>query len=391
MMSGGLRSRLILSLRGRRTRDVPRPPLDAVVRAGTDDADRVLLIGSGPAVGWGVLTHEVALAGHLARQASKALGFGVEVVVHAETRMTASGLAAKLETVDDLSSYSAVVFTVGVNDALVGTGPGAWTASLQDALRVCEAHGVDPAQVVVMQIQSVASIPVYSARVGRRADAHGVHLNAATARLFPSPERGRVAALSDPGPRPDRYRDSSVYAQWATDIAPAVIDVLRMNRPTRGPGHPGSRARTLESLGLSGPTSDPAITSLLADVAGRLRATFAAFVVVDEDGTERFVATHGFESEPSSSGIVRFAVRSAGPFVVYDAHKDRRMTSRRALADPELRFFAAMPVQAPSGETIGALGIADGSPRTAADVDITVLRDAARKLQTHLRVTSARL
>jgi hypothetical protein len=156
-------------------RDVPRPPLDAVVRAGTDDADRVLLIGSGPAVGWGVLTHEVGLAGHLARQASKALGSGVEVVVHAETRMTASGLAAKLETVDDLSSYSAVVFTVGVNDALVGTGPDAWTASLQDALRVCEAHGVDPAQVVIMQIQSVASIPVYSARVGRRADAHGVH------------------------------------------------------------------------------------------------------------------------------------------------------------------------------------------------------------------------
>ncbi|MFF1633927.1 GAF domain-containing protein [Leifsonia sp. NPDC058248] len=371
-------------------RDVPRPPLDAVVRAGDDDADRVLLIGSGPAVGWGVLTHEVSLAGHLARQVSKALGSGVEVVVHAETRMTAAGLAAALETVDDLPSYSAVVFTVGVNDAFIGTGPDAWTAGLQDALRVCEAHGVDPAQVVVMQIQSVASIPAYSARVARRADVHRVQLNAATARLLSSPERGRVAALSNPAPRPDRYRDSSVYAHWAADIAPAVIDVLRADRLTRASGHRGSRARTLEALGLSGPTSDPAIPALLADVRSRMRASYAAFVVVDEDGTERFVATEGFEAARSTEGIVRVAVRSAGPFVVYDAHRDRRLTGRPVPADPRLRFYAAMPVQAPSGETIGALGVADVEPRTAADVDITVLRDAARRLQAHLRLTAAR-
>lgn len=206
---------------------VPRPPSNADVRAGGSVQKRVLIVGSGPAVGWGVLTHDVALAGHLARLLAKTLHGGVEVSVRADPAMTAKSLATALDAAKGLGDYDALILTVGVNDAIAGTNPNAWSRRLDAAASVAESRGVKRSAIVLVQIQPIAPIPAYGRRFGIRVDLHRRALNAASARLFHAPGLGRTEHLSPPNPIPERFRGSTVYARWAHDLLPTLVDLLR--------------------------------------------------------------------------------------------------------------------------------------------------------------------
>ena len=60
---------------------LPRPTDATIAHASGNNPDRMLLLGSGPAMGYGVLSHDLALPGQLARQISAASGRGVTVDV----------------------------------------------------------------------------------------------------------------------------------------------------------------------------------------------------------------------------------------------------------------------------------------------------------------------
>lgn len=389
MVVSAMWSRAILSHRSRLMHDVPRPPSDGVVHAGGPGGERVLLIGGGPAVGWGVLTHEVALAGHLARRVARDLDSGVDVVVHADPRMLARDLPDALEHLDDLSSFSAAVITVGVNDALTATATSAWTTSLRRALGVLEASGIDPARVVLLGIQTVSTIPTYAGRVGARADRHRNRLNAASSRLLSRAGCARLAMLSDPQPGTDRYRDSTVYAQWAGDLAPAVVAALRDHRQAIAPSGDDGRARIQDLLTHAQVSGDTSIEAVLVDVRAHFRASWAGLVVVDERG-ERTVVSSGARPLPDPGVLARNASQMAGPIVVYDARRDERTRADPIVYNGGPQFFAAMPVEALEHERIGALCVADPDVRTVIDVDVTVLRDAARRIQAYLRSAASR-
>ena len=60
--------------------DVPRPLDDPRAHASGVDSDRILLFGGGAAVGWGVLSHNLALPGSLARALSDLTGRGADEI-----------------------------------------------------------------------------------------------------------------------------------------------------------------------------------------------------------------------------------------------------------------------------------------------------------------------
>jgi hypothetical protein len=80
----------------RRLRHVPHPTDSPHVHAPGADPDRVLLFGSGPAVGYGVLSNDLALPGHLARQLSTITGRGADIDVVADPEVTIQGSLALL-------------------------------------------------------------------------------------------------------------------------------------------------------------------------------------------------------------------------------------------------------------------------------------------------------
>jgi hypothetical protein len=104
-------------------RDAPR------AQHGEGVADHVLLLGNGLAHGWGVVSHQLALTGQLARSVSQSIGRAVEVEFVGAELMNAESAVSWLGD-HDLSDYDAVVVTMGMNDAVRLTPVAAWERDL---------------------------------------------------------------------------------------------------------------------------------------------------------------------------------------------------------------------------------------------------------------------
>ena len=97
--------------------DIPR------VHASGPDPDRILLFGSDIFVGRGVLSHEVAFPGDLARAIARETGRGVDVVIEAHSSLTIEEAVAEARMLE-LDRYDAVMVDLGSADALGGDSSG---------------------------------------------------------------------------------------------------------------------------------------------------------------------------------------------------------------------------------------------------------------------------
>jgi hypothetical protein len=76
------------------------------------------------------------------------------------------------------------------------------------------------------------------------------------------------------------------------------------------------------------------------------------------------------------------AIREPGPLVVEDATTDPRFAENPfVMGDPNLRFYAGQPLQAPGGEQVGTLCVMDTVPRTMDEHELDLLRDLAGWVQ----------
>src|SRR4051812_7382892 len=75
---------------------LPRPTDYAQSNAPGLDPDRVLVVGSGPAAGWGVRSHELGLPGQLARRLAAATGRGSDVDILSSASLPVRGAARGL-------------------------------------------------------------------------------------------------------------------------------------------------------------------------------------------------------------------------------------------------------------------------------------------------------
>jgi lysophospholipase L1-like esterase len=204
-----------------------------------ENPDRVLLFGSGPAMGYGVLTNELALPGHLARQMAARTERGVDLDVVASPQVTIRDSVQRLSE-QNLWRYDAIVLTIGINDALVLTPTRVWRAGLAAVLDHVVEHAPRRTSLFVVAIPPIRRFDTL-ARLSGRLTARAVEaLNRETQRVVQSYPTVTYIPFSATEDADDlRTRSTDTYRQWASVIVGPLTTHLiadpRDDRPESSP------------------------------------------------------------------------------------------------------------------------------------------------------------
>lgn len=370
--------------------DVPRTVADG------PSADRILLIGSHPSVGWGVTSHQVALPGALARAIRQLTSRGVVVDVRADPLMVAGDLASIIRS-HRVDRYDAVVITVGVNDAVLGTTDARWADSIDDAITAwgsCSRRGSRLFFVGVLPISSLHTLggPFLHIADARAEDLSRVLESRTAEHRFVS-----FVALPASGPSgggvADRHSRAD-YAVWAAALANVMVSVLRS--AGRGQNAMSSRSRAPRArhgIGVEDPaallyqlrSANTDLDRLATAAATAFGAPMALVTVLGAD-RQWHAAAFGtdVESLPIEQSFCRVAVGcDDSTTVVSDVRSDSRLPVRSiASTDHGARYYAGSPIEHPDGRRIGTLCVLDAHPRDhTTDLERVLLRKLAARAE----------
>ena len=377
---------------------VPRPTDPPQVHAPGTDSDRILIIGSGPAVGWGVLSHDLSLPGALARAVSARTGRGAVVDVIPDPEMTA---ASALVSLDDakLWRYDAIVVIVGINDAISLTPPAVWREHITALFSHIEDASSLSTNVFAVGIPPIRALRVYDAFIGGVAERHGSALNKCTQLVVADLPRTTYVPFSPIAvPVPNRYRSPEEYRSWADLLVDAIAEPLNTDRVQldETPSDASliedaahrerERQRAVDDLGIAGSAPEERFDRIVELARRTFNVRVALFSVIDHD-RQWNKARVGLDLEefPREGSACAVTIQEPGPFVIPDTHVDARFNTHPFVTgETNIRFYAGFPVEAPSGERIGALCVMDDSPRERGEVDDVLLREFAMLVQAEL-------
>jgi len=148
------------------------------------------------------------------------------------------------------------------------------------------------------------------------------------------------------------------------------------------PKKPADEARRLEALRGLGilDTAPEERFDRLTRLAQSLLGAPTAFVSLVDAERAWFKSRQGLDLKETARDLsfCGHAVLGTEPFIVLDAEKDPRFADNPLVAAaPNIRFYAGVPLRLSSGETMGALCVADRIPRTLDPRRIQLLRDLA--------------
>ena len=348
---------------------------------------RVLLVGSGPVMGWGVGSHDLALPGAVARALAAVTGRGavVDVVPH-----PSAGVARLRRLLDHagFERYDAVVLSGAVADALRMAELPGWAADLRRLLE--HARSCGPRTVAWLGAQPIPSIRSYDNAGGRIADQHAQRLNAA-AREACRETGALYIGLTAPERTESRGRRTPAdYLFWARQIVDALAPALQEREAQRSVRavDGADRVEAIERLRLSRRGGDPRLDGIVGTAKRTLGTEIAMFTVLD-DRNEWPLASAGavLESIPIEQSACIHTIQTDDGMVVPDAEEDDRFAANALVTGPAgLRYYAGYPVEAPDGTRIGALCVFGRAPRDRADgeADLDVLRELALLAQREL-------
>lgn len=368
---------------------VPRPLDEGPVHAPGHDSDRVLLLGSGPAVSWGVLKHDLGLAGTVARGLAQLTGRGVDMTIVADPEMTAS---RAIEAVGRLrlERQDAVIVTLGINDAVALVSLRAWRRQVAGLVVAILAGLPADSRLFVTAIPPIRSLAVFRGPLGAIVAAHARAMNAITKEVCAAHSATDFVELRPLPPEPDRYRSTKGYEVWggglAEVIAPLMPDALH-TRAVSGldeAAASGWLAAIRASDGL-------ALQQLLQVAAGIAGTRFAAFSLAVDDHVWGVSLLGGAPTDTTyQDSFTRATILSRDGIRVPDASLDERFAHAELVAgQPHLRFFAAHPIRSPEGSRIGALCVFDTEPDDGGRFETSHLRDIAQRIQQELRALAS--
>jgi diguanylate cyclase (GGDEF)-like protein len=137
-------------------------------------------------------------------------------------------------------------------------------------------------------------------------------------------------------------------------------------RPPEVPVDEERRQAAVDEVMLTHPELERAFELATHVIASRLKVPVSTFTLVDGDRLY-FVAHQGIDIEeiPRDSGFCGHAILQETLFVVSDALCHDDFKDNPEVKDGlRMRFYAGLPVHAPTGERIGTLTIVDTKPRT---------------------------
>ena len=381
----------------RRFRGVPVPADAPQAHSPGIDSDRILIVGGGPAIGWGVLSHTLALPGSLARALTARTGRGADVDVIARSSMTAHSAPEHIDFAN-LWRYDAVVLTLGITDAGRLTSARAWRRDLSGLVEQIQRSSSVGTEVFLAGIVPLATIPAFGGPLGTLAGRQALELNAASEDVCAGVDKLTFVRLpGTPLATSGRFRSASDYDVWAEVLAERMAGSLEPLRRTNGvPDREvqgrtpeeieAARHRALMALNLLDTAPEERFDRIVALASSSLGTSAAAFTVLDGD-RQWHKSTVGLAVAeiPRSASFCTVTVLEPAALVVPDALLDTRFRDNPlVVSGPKLRFYAGFPIESPSGERIGALCVYDQNPRTDEGVDVVLLRELALLLQNEL-------
>lgn len=366
-------------------RALPVPTDAPLAHAAGSDADRVLLIGNGAAVSYGVLSHDLGLAGHLARRLSALTGRGTTVDVRAAPDLAPADASALFSS-PEIARFDAIVTTLGGIEAVLFGSADDWRWNVRHLIETlthsapsCRIHFVGiPQSSLVVRMP-----PVY----GYLVEAHTRRLNAITAEVcaeYPlaefipfEPIRARI--LDQIG------RD--VYLRWAIQLASPVAEGLN-RRVARGaiPADELARLRALRDMNILDTPRDEELDQIVATVRDLFGAAGAGVNLIDAE--RQWVMSSAGRTQGNicrGDSVCTTTITTGDVFVVEDTHRHQVYKHKDwAHGDDAVRFYAGHPIEAPDGHRIGALCVVDDKPRSFGSTDRALLRDLAVRVQSLL-------
>lgn len=221
-------------------RYIPRAADDPHTHAPGPAADRILVFGSGPAMGWGVVSHDIALPGSLARALAARTGRGADVDVIAQAKLTAKNAPGTLSELE-LSGYEAIVLTLGTREAITLVPPSAWKRDLTGVLRELDQRTSPWVRIFIVGILPIASLPGFDTRSGRVAARQASELNNASIALCAVAPRVAFVPLSAAQALSPAQRDGRTYRQWAGELSAVMAPALELAAAHRTDQEPGDR------------------------------------------------------------------------------------------------------------------------------------------------------
>lgn len=152
------------------------------------------------------------------------------------------------------------------------------------------------------------------------------------------------------------------------------------------------RQRAVEGLGILDTPAEERFDHIVS-LARQLYGTDSAvFSVIDNDREwHKSRSGNTVEEAARTSSFCSVTIRGTGPMVIGDASHDERFNATPAVVDdPNIRFYAGVPIKAPGGEQIGALCVYDPNPRDAVGVDAADLRRLGHLIEAELKAPSAK-
>lgn len=212
-------------------RALPVPTDSPSVRVSGSDPDRLLLIGSGLAVGYGVTSHELALAGNLARQLSEKSGRGAEIDVVAAHSMTSAMAIAHLDSAR-LRAIDAVVITPGSLETLLLLPIPVWRRELQLVLDHVRRVAPASVHVFIVAVPPMAQIVSPPWLLGVMAGVSVRLLNRELSEICSTTEFATYVPFA-PTEKADRTGRGRSYQRWAALISPTISETLETQNAAR--------------------------------------------------------------------------------------------------------------------------------------------------------------
>jgi GAF domain-containing protein len=368
--------------------DGPRPPGRALIRAPGRDPLQIFLLGGGPATGYGVTNHELALAGHLARKIAQEAQLGVDMEVSVAPNVTASWARSAALSIDR-ARYDAVILSVGVQDALDGTRPHAWARNMNALVRHFFDGESGHPQVFVLGVPPVSRVVSLTRAAAVVIDLRSQQLDEQLRVIASQDSVHYVPFVPTAAADAGRHRSSETYRDWATPIAAhisPVLAVLPQSAPRAIPE--GERHNAVHALGILDSAPDERFDQIVAAARSRFHATAAVLSFMDAD-RQWYKSASGVDvtSLPRGTTFSEWTIQKATPFIITDTVHDVRYRNMAVVTEAHVRAYAGHPILDPSGVPVGALSVLFAKPREFSPEDLAFLRRLAAMVESLLHPT----
>jgi len=374
---------------------VPRPAPTAAVHTPGSRAAHMLLIGGGIAVGYGVSSQELALAGHLARQTAVLIDRAVDLDLVIDRPMTAAQCLERMSRLD-AAAFDGIILSIGLIEALDAVYPAAWRRQLGALLDYLESRRVREQTVYLIAIPPLPALMRYPLPVRILGERYAAQINEESARM--AEERDGFVFLPfapERAEESDRFRSSATYASWASLLAEAIAVTLPEDAEADAEGerhgmHPEAeeqRQRALANLGILDSEPEERFDRIARTARDLLGTDYATISIVDDDRLW-FKSHIGIDQTqiPRLSALSDYTIQRREHFVVEDAASDPRFRDNMLVVGPPfLRFYAGYPIEAPNGVRVGTLSVFHPTSRGFSADDAALLRGLALMVQNELR------